>query len=321
MTRQLIENVFKPAFANPDLDTAHDGAVLDIGSGRLVMTTDSYVVQPLFFPGGDIGSLAVYGTVNDLSMCGARPLYLSASFILEEGLPVETLQAVAESMKEAASKSGVHIVTGDTKVVETGSGDGLFITTTGVGRMETKDRIHPTAIKPGDQILLSGDLARHGLAVLGARNALGFDMVIESDCAPLMRPVMALIEAGLEVHCMRDLTRGGLATALVELAQSSGTGFDIQESLVPVNDEVRGACELLGFDPFYVANEGRFVCIVSEESAPRALSILQQDPLAKEARLIGCVESTPEGTVTLKTSIGSKRRLDLLSGEQLPRIC
>lgn len=321
MTRQLIEQIFKPAFDNPDLDTGHDGAVVDTGSNRVVMTTDSYVVQPLEFPGGDIGSLAVNGTVNDLCMCGARPLYLSASFILEEGLPLDTLERIAASMRRAADEAGVRIVTGDTKVVEKGNGDGVFITTTGIGRMDTALNIHPTAILPGDAILLNGDLARHGITVLNARNGLGLETGIESDCAALNGLVLKLLEAGIEIHCMRDLTRGGMSTALVELAQSASLDFRIREQAVPVHENIRGACELLGFDPLYVANEGRFVCFVVEQDAGRALSILQEDPLGKNACQVGRVEEGCSGTVFLETPVGSARRLDLQSGEQLPRIC
>lgn len=321
LTRQLIERIFQPAFDNPGLDTGHDGAVVDAGPERLVMTTDSYVVQPLFFPGGDIGSLAVNGTVNDLSMCGARPLYLSAAFILEEGLSLEALEKIAASMRRAADEAGVRIVTGDTKVVETGNGDGMFITTTGVGRVETALCIHPSSIRPGDRIVLSGDLARHGIAVLDARNRLGLDCGIESDCAPLNRPVQQLLDAGVAIHCMRDLTRGGMATALVELAQSCSLDFRIQEQRLLIDEKVRGACEILGFDPLYVANEGRFVCFVTENDAERTLEILHKNPVAQQARIVGQVEGSGTGTVVLETGLGTGRRLDLLSGEQLPRIC
>jgi len=263
LTQQLIERIFGPAFDNPALNARHDGAVLAAPAGaRLAFTTDSHVVSPLFFPGGDIGRLAVYGTVNDLAMCGARPRWLSAGFILEEGLPVATLERIVAAMAEAARKAGVQIVTGDTKVVERGKGDGLYVNMAGIGWVEHDRVIAPASVRPGDVVLLSGDIGRHGMAILALREGLAFESSIESDCAPLWPAVEALFAAGVEVHCLRDLTRGGLATAVIEIAETAGRAVALEEAAVPVCEPVRGACEILGLDPLYVANEGRFVAFV-----------------------------------------------------------
>jgi hydrogenase expression/formation protein HypE len=321
LMHQLIEQTIVPAFRNPVLDVRHDSAVLDVGGTRLAFTTDSYVVRPLFFPGGDIGTLAVNGTVNDLAMAGARPLYLSASFVLEEGLPVETLQRILASMRRAADAAEVQIVTGDTKVVDRGKGDGIFITTAGVGRIEHALAIKPASVRPGDAVLLSGDLGRHGMAIMAVREGLDFETTIESDCAPLAGLVADLISAGIEVHCLRDLTRGGLASALIEIAEAAAVQIHIREAAVPVGEEVRGACEILGFDPLYVANEGRFACFTPQADAEGALRILRSHPLGKEASLIGSVTQKAPGLVTLESRIGTTRIVDMLSGEQLPRIC
>lgn len=321
LMHQLIERTIVPVFRNPVLEVRHDSAVLDVDGARLAFTTDGYVVRPLFFPGGDIGSLAVNGTVNDLAMCGARPLYLSAGFVLEEGFPVERLQRILESMKRAADAAGVQIVTGDTKVVDRGKGDGIFITTAGVGRIDHALAIAPTSVRPGDAVLLSGDIGRHGMAIMAVREGLEFETTIESDCAPLAGLVAELISGGIEVHCLRDLTRGGLASALIEIAEAAGVQVHIREAAVPVGEEVRGACEMLGFDPLYVANEGRLVCFAPEADAKRALTILQSHPLGKEASIIGAVTHTAPGLVTLESRIGATRIVDMLSGEQLPRIC
>jgi len=321
LMHRLIEQVFLPRFKNPWLATQHDGAILSIGNQRLAFTTDSYVVHPLFFPGGDIGDLAVNGTVNDLAMCGARPLYLSAGFILEEGLPMETLTRVADSMQKAARASGVELVTGDTKVVDRGKGDGLFINTAGIGVIETPQTISPLSILPGDGILVSGDVGRHGIAIMAVREGLSFETAIESDTAPVAQVVLNLLSAGVRVHCLRDATRGGLASILVEIAQAAKRDFALQESAIPVREDVRGACEILGLDPLYVANEGCFAVFVAEADVPRALEILRQSPRGSQASLIGNVTKGTSGLVTMKGAIGVPRILDQLSGEQLPRIC
>jgi hydrogenase expression/formation protein HypE len=313
LTQRLIETVFGPAFSNPALDQRHDGALLPAVQGPLAMTTDSYVVRPLFFPGGSIGHLAVFGTVNDLAMCGAEPLYLSAGFILEEGLELDRLRAIVADMREAASRCGVSIVTGDTKVVERGKGDGVFINTSGVGVI--RHAVAPARIAPGDAIWLSGDLGAHGIAITAARDGLDFDAPVESDAAPLWAQVRTLLDAGLDPHCLRDLTRGGFATALNELAQARGVTMEVEESAIPVLPAVQGACELLGFDPLYVANEGRFCAFLSPEQAEAATRLLPGSAVA--GRVSG--EGNPQ--VVLRSRIGGRRVLDLLSGEQLPRIC
>lgn len=318
---QLIDRIFVPAFDNPYLRQRHDGAVIPVKGVRLAFSTDSYVVSPLFFPGGDIGTLAVNGTVNDLAMCGARPLYLSAGFIIEEGLAIEQLWQVVLSMQQAATAAGVILVTGDTKVVERGKGDGLFINTAGVGLIEGDRAIGPDRVETGDLILINGDLGRHGIAVMAQREGLAFESSIESDCAPLSGIVLDLLSEGIEVHCLRDLTRGGLATALVEIAEQARRLLVIEERKIPVLEEVRGACEILGLDPLYVANEGRFVAFVAERSADRALELMRQHPLGKEASIIGRVRDGEGGRVMLESAIGTRRLIDRLSGEQLPRIC
>ncbi len=321
LTNQLIEKMFMPAFGNSLLGARHDGAVFELPASRLAFTTDSYVVQPLFFPGGDIGALAVNGTVNDLAMCGARPLYLSAGFILEEGLPMDTLWRVVQSMKFSAERAGVQLVTGDTKVVNRGKGDGIFINTAGIGVIESGRSISPAGVRPGDAILLSGDIGRHGIAIMAVREGLEFESTIASDCAALSGIVLSLFEAGLEVHCLRDLTRGGLASALVEIAEAARLHFEISESAIPVREDVQGACEILGFDPLYVANEGRFVAFVPAKEADRALEQLRAHPLGEQARIIGTVKDTDTGLVTMRSRIGATRIVDMISGEQLPRIC
>jgi hydrogenase expression/formation protein HypE len=318
---QLIAKMFAPAFANPLLAQRHDGALIDLNWRRLAFTTDSYVVRPLFFPGADIGKLAINGTVNDLAMCGARPLYLSASFIIEEGLSMETLWRVVQSMKQAAADAGIQVVTGDTKVVDKGKGDGLFINTAGIGRVDYECAISPAAVRPGDAVLLSGDIGRHGMAIMSVREGLQFESSIESDCAPLADLVQSLLEEGIEIHCLRDLTRGGLASGLNEIAQCAGRQIDIDQNAVPVREEVQGACEILGLDPLYVANEGRFVAFVPASDADRAIRTMRSCALGEEATQIGAVTAGSPGLVTLKSQIGARRILNLLSGEQLPRIC
>jgi hydrogenase expression/formation protein HypE len=321
LMHDLIEKVFVPAFHNPLIDVRHDGAVFDVGNARLAFTTDSYVVRPLFFPGGDIGSLAVNGTVNDLAMCGARPLYLSAGFILEEGMDTEKLWRIVQSMRKAADAAGIQLVTGDTKVVDRGKGDEIFINTAGVGVIEHGLTISPSSVQPGDAIILSGDLGRHGIAIMAAREGLEFETVIESDCAPLFPIVAELLSSGIEIHCLRDLTRGGLASALVEIAESSGFGINIDEQRINVREDVRGACEILGFDPMYLANEGRFVAFVPAAEAERVIEVIDSHSHGTSASLIGFVESDRSGSVTMKSLIGAARIVDMFSGEQLPRIC
>jgi hydrogenase expression/formation protein HypE len=321
LMHQLLEQIILPAFRNPKLETRHDGAVLPVASGRLAFTTDSYVVQPLFFRGGDIGSLAVNGTINDLAMCGARPLYMSVGFILEEGLPMETLWRIVQSMRITAHAAGVDLVTGDTKVVDRGKGDGIFINTAGIGVIEHDRVIAPSSVRPGDAILLSGDIGRHGIAIMAAREGIEFETEIESDCAPLWSLVQFLLDSGAAVHCLRDLTRGGLASTLVEIAEASALHLHIQESAIPAREDVRGACEMLGLDPLYVANEGRFAAFVPAPDADKALAAMRAHPLGAGAALIGRVREDAPGMVTMKSSIGASRIVDMISGEQLPRIC
>ena len=275
LMHQLIGKLFVPAFRNPMLETQHDASVFDIGGQRLAFTTDSYVVRPLFFPGGDLGSLAVHGTVNDLAMAGARPLYLSAAFIIEEGLPMETLWKIVASMQQAAQNAGVQIITGDTKVVDKGKGDGLFINTAGVGIVEHQLKIMPQSVQPGDAILVSGDLGCHGMAIMAVREGLSFESAIESDSAPLAEPVLQLLRAGVEVHCLRDITRGGLTSVLNEIAEAANLALHVEEKLIPVREDVRAACEILGLDPLQVACEGRFAAFLPEREVERALAILR----------------------------------------------
>ncbi len=317
---RLLDTVFRPAFDEPKLERRHDGAALDL-AGPVAFTTDCYVVQPLVFPGGDIGTLAVNGTVNDLAMCGARPLYLSVGFILEEGLPIATLRRIAMSMREAAAAAGVRLVTGDTKVVDRGKADGMFINTAGVGRIVAPTAIGPNSVCPGDAVILSGDIGRHGMAVMAAREGFGFETAIESDCAPLAAPVLALIEAGIAVHCLRDLTRGGLASALVEIAETAALAVSLEEQAIPVREDVAAACELLGLDPFHVANEGRFVAFVAPEDAQRAVALLRRHGVTSAAAVIGKVAEGPAGQVSCRGPFGVERIIDMLNGEQLPRIC
>jgi hydrogenase expression/formation protein HypE len=321
LTHQLIEKMFMPAFGNSLLGARHDGAVFDLSSGRLAFTTDSYVVRPLFFPGGDIGTLAVNGTVNDLAMCGARPLYLSAGFILEEGLPMDTLWRIVQSMKVSAEQAGVKLVTGDTKVVDRGKGDGVFINTAGIGVVESRHAISPASVRPGDAIILSGDIGRHGIAIMAVREGLEFESTIESDCAALSGIVMDLLATGVDVHCLRDLTRGGLASALIEIAEVSNLHLEIEENAIPMLEDVQGACEILGFDPLYVANEGRFISILPAGEAEQALRKMRAHPLGTQARIIGSAMEGNPGLVTMRSRIGATRIVDMLSGEQLPRIC
>jgi len=318
---ELLNEVFLPALGNPVLDRLEDQAVVLLNGARLAISTDSFVVKPLFFRGGDIGSLAVHGTINDLAMGGARPLWLSAAFILEEGLPIETLRRIVSSMKEAAASGGVQIVTGDTKVVERGSADGVFINTTGVGLVREGIFLSANLAKPGDAILVSGTLGDHGIAILAEREGLQFETEISSDSAALDTLVTALLEGTQKIRCLRDPTRGGLSSTLNEIATSSQVGMELDETSIPVHEEVRGACEMLGLDPLYVANEGKLVAIAAPSAAEEALRRLQSHPLGKEARIIGRVTAEHPRMVVMRTSLGTTRIVDMLAGDQLPRIC
>lgn len=319
--RHLVEGLFVPAFGGAPAGGLHDGVVVDPGDRRIAITTDSYVVRPLFFPGGDIGRLAVYGTVNDLAMCGAKPSWLSAGFILEEGLPMETLERVVRSMRAAADECGVRIVTGDTKVVDRGKGDGIFINTTGLGLVAPGIEIGPSQVRAGDVVLLSGDLGRHGMAILSVREGLQFETELESDCAPVAGAVAALLDAGIPVHCLRDLTRGGLAAALNEIASAAGVSVAMDEAAIPVCEAVRAACEILGLDPLHVANEGRFVAFVPPDHADRALDLLRGTSPGRAPVRLGVVGEGPAGWVTVRGTLGATRVVDVPLGEQLPRIC
>jgi hydrogenase expression/formation protein HypE len=319
-SERLLDTIFRPAFDGPELARRHDGARLDI-SGPLAFTTDSYVVRPLVFPGGDIGTLAINGTVNDLAMCGARPACISAGFILEEGLDTALLGRVVASMRDAAAAAGVRIVTGDLKVVDRGKADGMFINTAGIGTIVAPQPVEPASVRPGDAIILSGDIGRHGIAVMAARDQLGFESEIASDCAPLAGAALALFEAGIAVRCLRDLTRGGLASALVEIAETADIAIDVDEAMIAVRDDVAAACEILGLDPLHVACEGRFVAFVAPHDAARAVDVLRRSPISDQAVVIGGVAAGQAGRVSCRGPIGGTRIIDMLSGEQLPRIC
>jgi hydrogenase expression/formation protein HypE len=318
---ELIHKLFLPAFRNEYLERLDDQAVVAAGGARLAFTTDSYVVTPIFFPGGDIGRLAVNGTVNDLAMSGARPLYLAAAFILEEGLAMDDLRRVVESMRAAAREADVLLVTGDTKVVNRGDADQVFITTTGLGVIEKPVEISAGRARPGDRVLLSGYVGDHGMAILSKRENLEFEGAIESDTAPLHGLVAAMLEASYDIHCLRDPTRGGLATTLTEFAAASGVGIELIESQIPVREAVRGACEILGLDPLYVANEGKLVAVVAPQAAQRVLDAMRAHPLGRDACMIGEVVAEHPRMVIMKTGIGGSRIVDTLFGEQLPRIC
>jgi hydrogenase expression/formation protein HypE len=323
-THNLIEGVFAPAFSNPLLDPMDDAATFGInGTGqRLAFTTDTYVVSPLFFPGGDIGKLAVHGTINDLAMAGAEPLYLSVGFILEEGFPISDLRRIVASMAQAASEAGVAIVTGDTKVVQRGKADGIFVNTAGVGIIRATWPLGQTQLQPGDRVLLSGAVGDHGIAIMLAREALDIEADVLSDTAPLHSLVATLLAvAGEGVHCLKDPTRGGVATALNEMAIGSEVSIALEENTIPVRPGVRGACEILGLDPLTIANEGKLLAIVAPEMAGPALTAMQAHPLGCEAALIGTVQAEPPGLVFLRTDIGGMRVLDMLVGDPLPRIC
>jgi len=322
LTQMLIDRMFLPAFDNPALEVLHDGAVLDVDGTRLAFSTDSFVISPIFFPGGDIGSLAVHGTLNDLAMCGARPLGLSTGLILEEGLPMEDLWRVVRSMQHAARSAGVPIITGDTKVVDRGKGDGVFINTTGLGLIPAGVSVSPRRARPGDVILVNGAIAVHGMAIMSVREGLEFETALESDSASLHELVAVLLEeAGDRVHVLRDPTRGGVASALNEIAAQAQVGIRLEETAIPIWEEVRGACEILGLDPLYVANEGKCLVIVVPEAAETVLAAMREHPLGQEAAVIGEVVEDHPGRVSMRSRIGGTRVVDMLSGEQLPRIC
>ena len=321
-TGRLIEQIFLPAFTNSHLDMLHDGALLNIPSNKIAFTTDSYVVQPVFFPGGDIGKLAVTGTMNDLAMCGAKPYYLSCGFIIEEGFLQADLKKIVESMSREARSQSVQIVTGDTKVIERQFGKNIFINTSGIGVSIVDYPINPFQIASGDTIIISGDIGRHGMAVMAQREGLTFSSPLISDCASLFPIVQALAEEGIPMHCLRDLTRGGLATALVELSEAAKLEFTIEEEAVPISRAVNSACELLGFDPLYVANEGCFIAFIPQDQAEQAKQIMKQFPEGQQAAFIGQVSApTAPFGVKMKNSFGSQRYLYKLAGDQLPRIC
>ena len=321
LTADLLEKVFKPAFQQLALDSLNDQALVDIAGTRLAVTTDSFVVNPLIFPGGDIGSLAVHGTVNDLAVGGAEPLFLSAAFILEEGLSLATLQQVVASFGRAAQDAGVAVITGDTKVVEKGKGDGLFINTTGIGRVPAGINMSADQARPGDAIILSGSIGEHGIAILSQREGLQFESPVVSDSAPLHSLVAAMLAASPAIRCMRDPTRGGLSSSLNEIAASSHVGMELNESAIPVQEAVRGACELLGLDPLYVANEGKLVAIVDSARADQILSAMRAHALGRKVAIIGQVTKANPGLVTIRTALGTTRIVDMLAGDQLPRIC
>jgi hydrogenase expression/formation protein HypE len=322
LTQMLIERMFVPAFANSQLKMLHDGALIEVAGASLAFSTDSFVVSPLFFPGGDIGSLAVHGTINDLAMCGAHPIALSSAFILEEGLAMEILWRIVQSMQSAAAHVGVPIVTGDTKVVERGKGDGVYINTAGIGVIPESVQIAPTRAQSGDLILINGEIAVHGITIMSQRQGIEFETALESDSAPLHDIVERVLKvAGDKVHVLRDPTRGGVASALNEIAAQAIVGMKVYEAQIPVGDQVRGACEILGFDPLYVANEGKFIAIVAREMGDLVLATMRAHSLGRSAAIIGEVVSDHPGKVYLRSRIGGMRVVDMLSGEQLPRIC
>ncbi|MGH9891219.1 MAG: hydrogenase expression/formation protein HypE [bacterium] len=321
MTADLIARCFLPAFRNQYLEKLDDQAVLRLNGARLAFTTDAYVVTPLFFPGGDIGVLAVHGTVNDLAMAGARPLYLSAAFILEEGFPIAELERIVSSMQTATQAIGVLLVTGDTKVVDRGKADGCFVTTTGLGVIQHEQEISADQARPGDAVILSGPIAEHGMAIMATRAELDLEAPIASDTAPLHELVLDMLDTGADIHCLRDPTRGGVATALNEIARRSGVGIALEEEAIAVRESVRGICELLGLDPLYVANEGRLLAIVAPEGADRIVKRMRCRPEGREARIIGRIVEDSERLVVLRTQIGGNRIVAMLPGEQLPRIC
>ena len=321
LSAELMRDVFLPAFGNATLDRLEDQAVFAVTNGRMAFTTDSFVVKPLFFPGGDIGSLAVHGTINDLAMGGAKPLFLSTAFIIEEGLSMETLRRIVDSLGRAARDCGVQIVTGDTKVVDKGSGDGVFINTTGLGVVTEGVYLSAGAARPGDAVILSGSIGEHGIAILAEREGLEFDSPVESDSAPLHALVADMLKTTHAIRCLRDPTRGGVSSSLNEIAAQSQVGISLDERAIPIREEVRGACEMLGLDPLYVANEGKLLAIVDPAVADELVAVMRRNPLGRGARRIGTVRGTDAGWVTMRTLLGTTRIVDMLAGDQLPRIC
>ncbi|MGM0381256.1 MAG: hydrogenase expression/formation protein HypE [bacterium] len=321
LMNQLLDELVIPGLGDEELKRRHDGAVLETSGERLAYTTDSYVVDPLFFSGGNIGTLAVNGTVNDLAMCAAEPKFITTAFILEEGFPMEDFKKIIYSIKQAAEAAGVKIVSGDTKVVQKGRGDGIYINTSGIGFLEGDVNIGPGKVEPGDALVVSGDVGRHGMAVMADREGLEFETDITSDCAPLNEPVRELLAAGIDVHFLRDLTRGGLASVTNELAEQGGVGIELEESAIPVHPQVKSSCEILGFDPLYVASEGCMIVAVPQDQAEEVVESLGKYSTCERAARVGRVVADPPGRVELTSTIGASRLLEMLSGEQLPRIC
>jgi hydrogenase expression/formation protein HypE len=321
LSAELMRDIFLPAFRNETLERLEDQATLTIGNTRIALTTDSFVVKPLFFPGGDIGSLAVHGTVNDLAMGGAKPMFLSVAYIIEEGLSMDTLRRITTSLGRAAAACGVQVVTGDTKVVDKGSGDGLFINTTGLGVMPEGVYLSAGEARPGDAVILSGFIGDHGIAILAEREGLEFDSPVRSDSAPLHTLVAEMLGTTREIRCLRDPTRGGVSSSLNEIAAQSHVGISLKEEAIPVREAVRGACEMLGLDPLYVANEGKLLAIVDPSVADDLIATMRRHPLGQDARRIGTVTQSDPGWVTMKTVLGTTRIVDMLAGDQLPRIC
>ncbi len=321
LSQELFQEVFQKQFDNRFLNEVHDGAILEMGGCKLAFSTDTFVVNPVFFPGGNIGDLAVNGTVNDVAMCGAKPLFLSTGFILEEGFDIDSLQIIVASMREAADKAGVMLVTGDTKVVENGSADGIFINTTGIGLVDEKVSISPRNATEGDAVILSGRIADHGIAVMSKRQGLEFETDILTDSAPLNKLVEAILETSTEVHVLRDPTRGGIAATLNEIAEAADAGILLNEESIPIDKQVKAVSSMLGLDPLYIANEGKLLAIVGKDSADEVLSVMRTYPEGSESAIIGRVVSDFNGKVVMETTIGTKRIVDMPSGEQLPRIC
>ena len=321
LTNELVSRLFLPAFPSEILAALEDQATVRVGSARVAFTTDSFVVRPLFFPGGDIGKLAVYGTVNDLAVGGAQPLFLASAFILEEGLAIADLQRIVTSMRSACEEAKVVLVTGDTKVVDKGKGDQIFITTTGIGLVPEGRSLSIASAQPGDAVLVSGTLGDHGVAIMSVREGIEFETVLESDCAPLTDLTRAMLEVAPGIRCMRDPTRGGLSSALNELAAASCVGVELEETAIPLRPAVRGACEILGLDPLYVACEGRLVAVVPASDAGRLLAAMRAHPLGRDAAIVGRIVADHPGLVTLRTLVGAERVVAMLAGEQLPRIC